>query len=65
VALEEEFVHGHVLNADDPFPRLELNDSIHKEEGVAVREKLLNLHGIEYGLHSRCLTDRHVTRARL
>jgi hypothetical protein len=43
VSLKKGLVDGHLLDADDPCPRLKLNDPVNKQEGVSVRQDLLDL----------------------
>ena len=43
MALEERFVDGNVLDGDDTLAGLQLDHAVDQEEGVAMRQQLLNL----------------------
>ncbi len=50
VALEEGLVDRDVLDPDDPLPLLEVDDPVHQQHGVAVREVLHDPLHVDLGL---------------
>src|SRR5262249_6751842 len=63
VALEEFPVIGHVLQADHALARLQLEDPVHEEEGITVREYLEDLVDADFHATSLPATPRIRTRA--
>ena len=55
VALEELLVESHVLDPDDALARLELEDPVHEQERVAVRQDLHDL--ADPDLHALLLSE--------
>ena len=49
VSGEERFVDGHVLEPDDALARLELDDAVHQEHRVAVRQAVKDALHIDVG----------------
>src|SRR5687767_8374162 len=53
VALKEVLVDRHLLDPDDAHPAGQLDDAVHEQERVAVRQDLLNGAGVENGFHGK------------
>ena len=49
MTLEELLVHGHILLAYALAVAFEIDDAVDHEEGIAVRQKFHDFHGVEHG----------------
>src|ERR1041385_23135 len=54
MSLKERLVDGDVLESDDPLLFLDLDDPVHQQERVAVRQ---NLHDLFYRVHPLLLSS--------
>src|SRR4029077_16759210 len=61
--LEVRLVDGDILHANDALQALHLEDGIHHQKGIAVRQNLLNFHDVQY--HSRSPSRRAPHQQRL
>jgi hypothetical protein len=48
MAHEKRLIYGDVLDADDPF-LLQLEDGIHQQHGIAMRQNVANRLNVEEG----------------
>src|SRR5687768_11173509 len=68
VSLKERLVDGHVLQAYNPLPRLELDDTVHEQKRISVREELQDLLNVDHCIAFAPLTvpqlshERYVAR---
>src|SRR5262249_55616085 len=63
VPLEGRLVHGDVLERDDPLLALHLEDAIHEEERVAMREAVEDLANVHQTSSFRRIASRASIRA--
>ena len=63
VSLKKRLVDGDVLEPDDPLLLLDLEDPIHEQEGITMRQ---NFHDVFYRVHPFLLSARldHLTYQR-